>query len=134
MRSRLYNAWRGLRERCNSPAHKSYAYYGGKGVTVCRRWAIFANFAADMAPHPGKGWEIDRKRNARGYCKSNCHWATRTTQNRNRARCRVRKLTKAKATKVRVLYASGLTQKVVAARCGIVQQMVSNIVTNKNWV
>lgn len=30
-----------------------------------------------------KGYTIERKNNNKGYCKNNCNWSTRATQNRN---------------------------------------------------
>ena len=33
-----HNTWRTMRERCYLPTHKSWEYYGGKGVTICDEW------------------------------------------------------------------------------------------------
>ena len=35
---RLKRIWRGMKERCNYPKHKSYKNYGGRGITVCDLW------------------------------------------------------------------------------------------------
>ncbi len=76
-------SWRGMRERCNSPGHKSYLRYGGRGVKVCSRWSRFTNFLADMGARPD-GMTLDRIDNSRGYMPGNCRWATATMQSNNR--------------------------------------------------
>lgn len=78
----LYRAWMGMLERCEKPSHKSYAYYGGRGITVCKRWHKFEHFLADMGERP-QGLSLERRNNARGYMPSNCYWATRSEQMQN---------------------------------------------------
>jgi hypothetical protein len=83
--TKLYRAWVNMRRRCRETKSKDAAYYVGKGVRVCKRWASFENFAADMGPHPENGLTLDRKNGALVYCKSKCRWATRKEQSRNRS-------------------------------------------------
>jgi hypothetical protein len=81
-----HRTWRHMIERCNSPADRSYARYGGRGVRVCERWLqSFENFFADMGSRPSPEHSIDRIDNAKGYEPSNCRWATRVQQSRNRS-------------------------------------------------
>jgi len=69
--------------RCHSSVNTDYKYYGGRGITVCKRWRdSFDNFLADMGVRP-PGMTLERKHNSRGYCKSNCKWATRLEQAQN---------------------------------------------------
>lgn len=83
--SPTYNSWRGMRERCGNPKHKSYPAYGGAGVTVCARWrSSFETFVADMGLSPGAGYSVDRKESALGYTPENCRWATAKQQAANR--------------------------------------------------
>lgn len=70
-------------QRCTNPRNKSYADYGGRGITVCAEWMKFEGFIADMGDKP-RGMMIDRIDNSRGYFKGNCRWATRMVQNNNR--------------------------------------------------
>jgi hypothetical protein len=81
-RTPIYRAWKGMLERCEKPSHKSYAYYGGRGITVCKRWHSFENFLADMGARPD-GMSLERRDNNKGYTPSNCYWATRAAQMAN---------------------------------------------------
>jgi hypothetical protein len=127
----LYRAWIALRVRCNNPRGQDYAYYGGKGVRVCKNWNTFEAFKRDMGPHPGKGWTLERKDGSKDYCKSNCIWATRQQQSRNRAYV---KLSEEKAAEIRAAYIPGMIRQVdLAAQFGVSQLTISNIVRGKSW-
>lgn len=81
-RSSTYNIWRSMLARCENPSRKDYPRYGGRGITVCKRWHKFESFLADMGERPA-GLSLDRRNNDRGYTRANCHWATGTEQARN---------------------------------------------------
>ena len=82
--SRTYESWAHMRQRCTNPNHKSYRYYGGRGITVCDRWLrSFENFYTDMGERP-EGTSLDRIDNSKGYEPGNCRWATPIEQGRNR--------------------------------------------------
>lgn len=70
----LYNSWRGMRERCDNPNHKSYANYGARGITYPPRWGKFENFLEDMVDGYSEGLEIERKNYDENYSKENCCW------------------------------------------------------------
>lgn len=70
--------------RCTRPANKSYANYGGRGIRVCKRWLRFENFIADVGLRPSSEYSLERRDNDLGYTPSNCYWATRSEQQKNR--------------------------------------------------
>lgn len=88
--SKLYNSWRGMCERCNNPAHKSYTDYGGRGISVCKEWKEFATFQKWAYENGYRdGLSIDRIDSNGNYEPSNCRWADKKQQNRNQRRNRL---------------------------------------------
>ena len=81
--SKTYTAWKSMIKRCTNPKDKYYYCYGGRGITVCKRWRKFVNFLEDMGEAP-EGYQIDRIDNNGNYCKSNCRWVTLKEQARNK--------------------------------------------------
>jgi hypothetical protein len=123
------------RERCYAPRRKDFKHYGGRGITLCKRWHKFENFNADVVAeigvHPGKGWTLDRPRNNEGYKPGNVRWATQKTQVRNQRRA---KLNESRVAEMRAKYATGTTShRKLAAEFGVTYHMVALIVTNQNW-
>jgi len=46
-------SWYQMIQRCYNDQHKSYQYYGGRGVTVCDRWLhSFDDFLRDVGDRP----------------------------------------------------------------------------------
>lgn len=80
--SRTYNSWRTMRQRCANSKHKAWPYYGGRGISVCKRWDSFERFLYDMGTRPS-GTTLDRVDGSKGYSKENCRWARKTTQQKN---------------------------------------------------
>lgn len=85
-RSRLFNIWSGMKDRCENPNSKIFRYYGGKGVAVCDEWHRFEVFR-DWAMANGyrDDLSIDRIDVNGSYCRENCRWVTKKDQCRNRS-------------------------------------------------
>lgn len=81
--SRTYRVWGDMIQRCTNPNRKGYKNYGGRDITICRRWLKFENFLEDMGEVP-KELQLDRIDNNKGYYKSNCNWVTSKQNNRNK--------------------------------------------------
>jgi hypothetical protein len=98
-RTAEHNIYHLIRFRCFNNACRCYHRYGGRGITVCKRWReSFLNFLADMGRRPSKKHSIDRIDNNGSYTcgkcdecvenewTANCRWATPSQQIRNQER------------------------------------------------
>jgi len=80
-----YRTWCSMRSRCRNPKTPGYAYYGGRGISVCERWnGSFENFLEDMGRRPTSEHSIDRINVNGNYEPVNCRWATKSEQTKNR--------------------------------------------------
>jgi hypothetical protein len=72
-----------MKKRINKPWVHNYSSYGGRGITYCKEWEIFANFFADMGECP-PGLTLERVNVDGNYEPSNCIWASLEHQANNR--------------------------------------------------
>jgi hypothetical protein len=83
--SRLYKAWKAMRERCYTETCKSYVNYGGRGIAVCDEWRDYEPFRIwSLENGYGEDLEIDRIDNDGDYEPANCRWTTHVENMRNR--------------------------------------------------
>jgi len=117
--------------RCYDPRCRGYENYGGRGIKVCERWHVFANFLADMGPRPNPKLTLERMNNDGDYTPSNCRWATRKEQYRNKRRHRWNKLN---ADKVRSIRADPRRPyRVIAADYGVTRHMIGMVIRGDCW-
>jgi len=82
--SPTYRSWQQAKSRCSNPNRRSFKDYGGRGITMCRRWHdSFTTFLADMGERR-KGTTIERINNDLGYEPGNCRWVASAEQSKNR--------------------------------------------------
>lgn len=56
-----YVAWKGMIYRCENPTNNRWHRYGGRGITVCRKWReSFEAFLADVGPAPSPQHSLGR--------------------------------------------------------------------------
>lgn len=83
----VYAVYCSMKGRCLNPNNRNYNRYGGRGISIDKRWlgvGGFDNFLNDMGDRPN-GMTLERVNNDGNYEPQNCVWATRTQQSDNRS-------------------------------------------------
>ncbi len=72
--------------RCYNKNYAGYHNYGGRGITVCKKWKNNRELFIKWAIKNGykKSLAIDRKNTNGNYCPSNCRFVTQRKNNINR--------------------------------------------------
>jgi len=88
-KSRIYDIWHCMKDRCYREGNSKYYLYGGRGIRVCDEWKN--DFVPFYEWAMSNGYKddltLDRIDSDGNYEPSNCRWATVTEQNRNRRCC-----------------------------------------------
>ena len=87
-RTKTYNAWSAMRQRCTNPQLPTWGRYGGRGIKVSPLWDSFDRFLQDVGPAPSPSHSLDRINPDGDYEPGNVRWATPSGQARNRTNTR----------------------------------------------
>lgn len=82
-----YRSWLSMMHRCYREANHNFDSYGGRGVSVCKRWHNVTKFLEDIGERP-PGTSVDRIDIDGNYEPGNCRWATPSEQANNRRNSR----------------------------------------------
>lgn len=115
--------------RCQNPNNPKFYRYGARGIIVCERWRLYANFREDMGEKPARK-SLDRIDNDGNYEPSNCRWADDLTQQRNRS---TNKLTQAKVDALKLRMAAGEPIPALALEHQVSQSLLYDIRAGKKW-
>lgn len=74
LEEKLYNSWRGAKERCTNPNHKNYSLYKNRWHLPWSNFEVFKEWALSSGYR--KGLTIDRINATLGYGPKNCQWLT----------------------------------------------------------
>lgn len=86
-KTRLYQIWLDMKQRCYNPKQPTYKWYGAKGIKVCDEWKnnylLFKKWA--MANGYTEKLTIDRINPCDDYFPDNCRFITKSEQTRNKS-------------------------------------------------
>lgn len=126
-----YSVWNMMRARCYTPSATGYAHYGGRGISVCERWKSFEAFIEDMGPRPSTKHTLERRDGKLPYEPSNCYWASKTEQSRNRPG--YNRLNIEIVRKLRRRLSEGATGAELAREFGCAKSTVYAVRDNQIW-
>ena len=126
-----FHVWASMIGRCECSTNDDFKNYGGRGISVCGRWqASFEAFLSDMGQRPSPKHTIERLNNSGNYEPSNCVWAVRTVQGRNK---RTTRLSPAIVAAARQMRLDGGNLAAMARRLGLPRSTLGNASRGQGW-
>ena len=127
-----YRCWFAAKKRTTDPKNKSFRNYGALGVSMCEKWiASFPAFLADVGEAPTPEHTIDRINPYGNYEPSNCRWATRKQQARNKTNTVI---TEKIADKIRIMKSKGMQISLISKELNIAKSTAGNVFYGKGWL
>lgn len=90
-KTKIYQKWAKMKQRCYNPKDTSYKNYGGRGITVCEEWKNSSKAFIEWAykngyneKHEKYEYTIDRIDVNGNYEPANCRFVTSLEQCRNK--------------------------------------------------
>ena len=85
-KTRIFNIWVGIKQRCLNPKKDSFCEYGGRGISICDSWKndFMAFYKWAIRNGYKDSLSIDRIDVDEGYFPQNCRWVGFKTQSRNK--------------------------------------------------
>lgn len=131
----LYSVYTSMKNRCLNSNNHAFKYYGARGITICDEWQNDIKAFIEWGEKNGyqKGLTIERIDNNKGYCPSNCTFATVAEQSHNR---RSTKLDWAKVNEIREMRQgnSKILQREIADIYGVSKATINRVIKNINWI
>lgn len=122
-----YSLWHSIKARCHNPNCLQFHNYGGRGISVCKRWLkSFEAFLQDVGKKPSAKHELDRRDNDGNYEPGNVRWVLRFENCRN-----TRRSVWVHRPRIIELYKQGMSQYQLAEEYGVNQSTICRIICGK---
>jgi len=129
--TKVYSTWSAMLARCYNPSHRSYVFYGGRDIAVCKEWHDVSLFKRWYDANFKEGLTIDRIDVDGDYEPLNCRFATIKQQARNK---RGLVLDEEKVVIIRDLHKKDVSQRDIAKLMGVCHKVINQVVLDKTWV
>lgn len=132
-KTKLYQVWRDMKNRCYRPKTTNYHRWGGRGIKVCDEWLnsflSFRNWAFENGYNDSL--QIDRIDPNGNYEPSNCRFIVNARNCRNKVS---NKLTWVEVDAIRDLRKTGIRVDKLASLFNISVSMASKLLNGKMWI
>lgn len=84
--TKIYDIYKGMKQRCGNVKNPAYKYYGDRGICICNEWLENFEVFREWSLSNGykDGLSIDRRDPNGGYNPANCRWVSMHKQQNNK--------------------------------------------------